>query len=231
MTVDTFPRYDAAGTDWLHAATSADRVDLLIPLVSRFNHDLRTPLNTIAGWTHLLQTGVTEATRVRHVSEVFARNVREQTTLLEEFVDDARALLEVLALHPTDVGAGDVVSAASERLGPALELHELRLETDTTPDLRLHADLARTQRLVYRLLLTAVRRAPEGSIVKLSLFEADPCLVFSIEAPAARGKFEDAILLDLRIASAVSVAARGTLEVGRPEDGTRLLLRLPLAAS
>jgi len=231
MNVDTFARYDAAGTDWLLAAAPADRINLLIPLVSRFNHDLRTPLNTIAGWTHLLQTGVTEATRVRHVSEVFSRNVREQTTLLEEFVDDARALLEALTLQPADVSAAEVVGAASERLAPALELYELRLEIDQAPDLRLHADLVRTQRLVYRLLLTAVRRAPEGSVVTLSVLGVDPCLVFSIEGPAARDKFEDPILLDLRIASSVSAAARGTLEIGRPEEGTRLLLRLPLAAA
>ena len=65
----------------------------------------------------------------------------------------------------------------------------------------------------------------------LSVLGVDPCLVFSIEGPAARDKFEDPILLDLRIASSVSAAAHGTLEIGRPEEGTRLLLRLPLAAA
>ena len=113
MKVEASPRYGAAGTGWLRETLPANRSDLLVALVSRFNHDLRTPLNTIAGWAHLLQTSAADVTRVRHVSDVFARNVREQTLLLEEFVDDARALLGVLATQPgrhrrsaSDLGRG-----------------------------------------------------------------------------------------------------------------------------
>ena len=128
MKVEAFPRYGAAGTSWLRDTLPADRTELLVALLSRFNHDLRTPLNTIAGWSHLLQTSAADATRVRHVSDVFARNVREETLLLEEFVDDARALLGVLILNPADISAAEVISAAAERLAPSLDLHDVRLD-------------------------------------------------------------------------------------------------------
>ena len=230
MKVEAPPRYGAAGTGWLRETLPANRSDLLVALVSRFNHDLRTPLNTIAGWAHLLQTSAADVTRVRHVSEVFARNVREQTLLLEEFVDDARALLGVLALNPVDIPAAQVISAAAERIAPSLDMHDVRLDAPQASDLRLHADLARTQRLLYRLLLLAVRRAPEAATVKLRVFADDPCVAFVVEAPAARSDFEDAQLLDLRIASAVTALADGTLDIGPPEHGTHFDLRLPLAA-
>jgi K+-sensing histidine kinase KdpD len=230
MKVEASPRYGAAGTGWLRETLPANRSDLLVALVSRFNHDLRTPLNTIAGWAHLLQTSAADVARVRHVSEVFARNVREQTLLLEEFVDDARALLGVLALNSADISAAQVVSAAADRVAPSLDMHDVRLDAPHASDLRLHADLARTQRLLYRLLLLAVRRAPEAATVKLRVFADDPCVAFVVEAPAARSDFEDAQLLDLRIASAVTALADGTLDIGPPEHGTHFDLRLPLAA-
>jgi hypothetical protein len=109
-------------------------------------------------------------------------------------------------------------------------MHDVRLDAPHASDLRLHADLARTQRLLYRLLLLAVRRAPEAATVKLRVFADDPCVAFVVEAPAARSDFEDAQLLDLRIASAVTALADGTLDIGPPEHGTRFDLRLPLAA-
>ena len=231
MKVEAFPRYGAAGTRWLRETLPADRTELLVALLSRFNHDLRTPLNTIAGWSHLLQTSAADATRVRHVSDVFARNVREETLLLEEFVDDARALLGVLVLNPADVSAEEVISAAAERLASSLDLHDVRLDAPQPSDLRLHADLVRTQRLLYRLLLVAVRRAPEAATVKLQVVAEDPCIDFIVEAPAARSDFDDSQLLDLRIASAVTALARGTLDIGQPEHGTLLYLRLAPATA
>jgi len=229
MTVEAFPRFEFAGTAWLHDAPASQRAQLLPALVSRFNHDLRTPLNTIAGWAHLLKAGDAEVAQVRHVADVLARNVRDQTALLGEFVDDARAILDALVLHPANVAASEVVSAAAARLALALELHGLQLRTSMAPDLRLNADLARTQRLLYRLLHVAVRRAPEASEVRLGVAEDDPCLEFMVDAPTAQPAFEEAALLDLRIASMVTAAARGTLDIGRPDGGTHLLLRLPLA--
>ena len=46
-----------AGASWLATAGPVERLQLLDALVSRFNHDFRTPLNTIVGWGHLLQQG------------------------------------------------------------------------------------------------------------------------------------------------------------------------------
>ncbi len=43
------------GTHWLGRLDPEGRTELMAALLSRFNHDLRTPLNTILGWTHLLQ--------------------------------------------------------------------------------------------------------------------------------------------------------------------------------
>src|SRR5688572_6734384 len=56
------------GTHWLARLDPEGRTALMAALLSRFNHDLRTPLNTILGWTHLLQKGGLDVVREKHVA-------------------------------------------------------------------------------------------------------------------------------------------------------------------
>jgi signal transduction histidine kinase len=220
-----------AGTDWYRALAPEARLPLLTGLVSRINHDMRTPLNTLAGWTHLLQQGTPDAARTRHVAEVFARNVRDQTVLLEEFVDDARALTQVLALDCASLPAAEVLTAATERLATALDVHDVRLDLHAAlGDVTLDTDRARATRLVYRVLLAAVRRAPPGAVLRAVARADGGAAVIEAVAPAARPTLDDALLLDLRIASAVAALLGASLEVDAGERETRLALRLPPAS-
>lgn len=54
----------------------------------QMSHDLRTPLNAIAGWTHILRLDATSGTVLR-AAEVFERNVRILTRLIDTYTDDA----------------------------------------------------------------------------------------------------------------------------------------------
>lgn len=56
----------------------------------RLGHDLRTHLNAIAGWTHILRLdGATPAT-IGRAAEVFDRNVRTLAGLIDAFTGPAR---------------------------------------------------------------------------------------------------------------------------------------------
>jgi signal transduction histidine kinase len=217
-----------AGTDWYRSLPAEARLPLVTALVSRINHDMRTPLNTLAGWTHLLQQGAPEPARTRHVAEVFGRNVRDQTVLLEEFVDDARALTEVLTLDCAPLPATELLTAATERLAPALDVHEVQLDCHAAlGDVTLDTDRARAARLIYRVLLAAVRRAPAGAALRVVARADGGGAVFEAAAPAARPALDDALLLDLRLASAVAALLGATLTVDAGAHETRLALKLP----
>jgi len=53
----------------------------------RLGHDLRAPLNAIAGWTHILRLDSTTAGTVQRAAEVFDRSVRALTRLIETYAD------------------------------------------------------------------------------------------------------------------------------------------------
>lgn len=232
MAALTFDIHDArAGTAWLAREGRERQGELLVALLSRFSHDLRTPLNTVVGWTHLLQQGLVDSSRSQHVADVLARNTREQTVLLDEFVDDGRALLGVLRLDPVGLLIDDLVASAMERAAPVASLHGVSFAADVRmPHVEVEGDARRLQRLVYRMLVAVARRAREAAAVELSAAAEDGRVALRIDAPVGEGDWSDATLLDLRISSFVAAIHDAELCIDGAPGRAAVVLRLPIRA-
>ncbi len=216
------------GTRWLARLDAAGRSELTVALLSRFNHDLRTPLNTILGWTHLLQKGGLDAVRAKHVADVIARNSRDQTQLLEEFVDDGRAILGALQLQLASVKKDELVAQAIERVGALLTLHGVSLKPKfDAADVSVSGDARRLTRLAYRLLVIVIRRAREATTVEIETELDRSHYVLALSGMAYEPDWSESALLDLRISTLVAALHNGELCVG--PDATRpcIELRLP----
>ena len=200
----------------------------MVALISRFNHDLRTPLNTILGWTHLLQQGGLEAVRAKHVAEVIARNSRDETQLLEDFVDDGRAVLGALELQMVAVKMDDLVTDAITRLNPLLTLHGVSLKSKfDAADVTVAGDLRRLARLAYRLMTIVTRRAREATAIEIETDLDSGQYVLALSGTAYEPDWSDAALLDLRISTMVAALHGGELQVGADATRPCIMLRLP----
>ena len=216
------------GAYWLANLDAAGRTALMAAVVSRFNHDLRTPLNTILGWTHLLQQGGLDAVRAKHVADVIARNSRDQTQLLEDFVDDGRAILGALELQRVALNMDDLLTDAITRLNPLLTLHGVSLDTNfDTTDVSVTADLRRLTRLAYRLLTTVTRRAREATKIEIETDVDRGQYVLAVSGTAYEPDWSDAALLDLRISTLVAALHDGELQVGADATRPCVILRVP----
>ncbi len=208
---------DRAGSAWLAREGCALRSELMVALLSRFNHDMRTPLNTVMSWTHLLQQGMVDSSRSRHVMDVLARSTRAQVVMLDEFVDDGRAVLGVLKLDPVGLRIEDLVAHAVERAAPAAKLRGASFAVQPHRDLvGIDGDERRLQRLVQRLLVVVASRAREGAVLDVSSHLDAGSVALRIEGPAADADWSDAELLELRISSFVASLHDAELAI----DGT-----------
>lgn len=216
------------GAHWLADIAADGRMAMTAALLSRFNHDLRTPLNTILGWTHLLQKGGMDAVRARHVADVIARNSRDQTQLLEEFVDDGRAILNTLRMEVTASRVDEAVTHAIERIGGLLTLHGVFLQSKLdVADALTSGDARRLARLIYRLLATVARRAPEASTILLEAYVDRGAYELSLSGSAVEADWSEAALLDLRISTLMAALHGGALLVGADAGHPCVQLRLP----
>jgi signal transduction histidine kinase len=57
---------------------------------NQLSHDLRVPLNAIAGWAHILRLEASTPDTVRRAVDVFDRNVRALTRLIETYSAETR---------------------------------------------------------------------------------------------------------------------------------------------
>ncbi|MBA3253372.1 MAG: hypothetical protein M3496_10105 [Pseudomonadota bacterium] len=216
------------GAYWLANLDAAGSTALMAAVVSRFNHDLRTPLNTILGWTHLLQQGGLDAVRAKHVADVIARNSRDQTQLLEDFVDDGRAILGALELQRVALNIDHLLADAITRLNPLLTLHGVSLNTNfDTTDVSVTGDVRRLTRLAYRLLVIVTRRAREATKIKVETDVDRGQYVLALSGTAHEPDWSDAALLDLRVSTLVAALHEGELQVGADATRPCIMLRLP----
>ena len=217
------------GTHWLQRLDAQGRIELMAALLSRFNHDLRTPLNTILGWTHLLQKGGLDAVREKHVAEVIARNSREQTQLLEDFVDDGRAILGVLQLQMAVLKMDEAVSNAVSRLASLLSLHSVSIQPklDAT-DVTVNGDASRLTRLAFRLLAIVARRARETTTIEVETDVDRGQYVLAVSGTAQEPNWSDAAILDLRISTLIAALNKGKLQVDADASRPCITLRLPV---
>jgi signal transduction histidine kinase len=196
---------DRAGSAWLDREGRTLRSELLAALLSRYSHDVRTPLNTVMSWTHLLQQGKVDSSRSQHVTDVLARSTREQVVMLDEFVDDVRAVLGALKLDPVGLRIDDLVAHAVDRAAPVITGRGASFDVQSLRALAgIEGDERSLQRLVYRLLVAVASRAREGAVLDVSSRFDAGSIALRIEGAAADGDWSDAELLELRISSFVA---------------------------
>ncbi len=219
---------ERAGSAWLAGAGDDERSAILVGLLSRFNHDLRTPLNTVVGWTHLMQQGTVDNARSKHVADVLARNTREQTVLLDDFVDDGRAVLGVLKIDPIPLPVDRLIASALERAAPMLSLHGVSANASTAlADGVVQGDERRLSRLIYRLLVAVARRAREAAVIDLAVSRRAGKVQVRFVAPASAADWPEATLLDLRISSFVAAMHGAQLIIDGAPDTAAIVLQMP----
>lgn len=130
------------------------------------SHELRSPLNPILGWTHLLRTRQFDAATTDRALETIERNARLQAQLIEDLLDMSRILQGQLRLNIAPVYLAEVVKTAIETLRLAAEAKSLTIHTELEPLVPpIMGDAHRLQQVIWNLLSNAVKfTPPEGRI-------------------------------------------------------------------
>jgi len=136
------------------------------------SHELRSPLNALRGWSHLMLTGQPpERSLVERAAKAIKRNVDHQTRLIDDLLDTSRIVSGKLTIERRTVNLVEIVLAALDavRPGAAAKHVDLRFTPDDSA-ISVVGDAGRLQQLASNLLSNAVKFTPErGSIAVLLL--------------------------------------------------------------
>ena len=166
--IDERRRVEAALEAARASAEGANRLkDEFLTLVS---HELRTPLNAIIGWVALLRSGAVPPERSNYALEIIEKNANAQAKLVTDLLDIARSLTGQIEL---DAGAIDLNTTVrgvveSSRKSAAARHIAISITSDERP-LTVWGDLERLQQITGHLLSNAIKFAPAGGQIGVTL--------------------------------------------------------------
>ena len=138
--------------------------------IATVSHELRGPLNAMAGWVHVLGTGNLEPATMSRGLAALERAVMAQTRLIEDLLDMSRIISGKLRLAHRFIDFAEVTRAAIETAAPAAEAKSIQLElaTGSEPCFVL-GDPDRLQQVVWNLVSNAVKFTPRAGHVEVEL--------------------------------------------------------------
>jgi PAS domain S-box-containing protein len=159
-----FAREHAARTQAEEATRLKDE------FLANLSHELRTPMNAIIGWTHLLRSGRLEESQRQRALESIDRGARSQAKLIEDLLDVSRIVSGKLSLNLQPVDLAAVIDAALESQRPAAQSKGLKLERGAPPpEFTVMGDAGRLQQVFLNILSNAVKFTPSGGHVSVTL--------------------------------------------------------------
>jgi PAS domain S-box-containing protein len=148
------------------ARTSAEQLNRMKDeFIAVLSHELRSPLNAIMGWTHvLLSRGANEQTL--DGLRAIERNGRAQARLISDLLDMSRLNVGKMRLARSPADPLEIVEAAVNSLDSASEEHDNPITVHAGADLPpIFGDSARLQQVMWNLLSNAVKfSAPHSPI-------------------------------------------------------------------
>lgn len=149
------------------AAEAANRSkDEFVAVVA---HELRSPLNSIAGWAQLLQTRKFDEATVSKALQTIARNTQVQVQLIEDLLDVSRMVRGMLQINLVPVNLVEAIEAALEIVRPMVEAKHIHLHTHLTITPQISGDFNRLQQIAVNLLTNAIKFTPPQGRIDIEL--------------------------------------------------------------
>jgi signal transduction histidine kinase len=135
-------------------------------------HELRSPLQTIAGWAELLRRGTLDSGESRRAVEVIARAAEYQAVLIDDLLDRTRIRHGQLAMKWQWVDVTALVTRTAESMLPLARANGVQLDLRSGGSAPVLGDTARLEQVMRNLLGNAVRFSTSDSRIQVFVAEA-----------------------------------------------------------
>jgi PAS domain S-box-containing protein len=138
-------------------------------LVAIANHEVRTPLNSILGFTELLKAervGPLNEKQMRYVTNVEMAG-RHLLALVNDSLDLSKMAAGKMDLEIFDVDLAEIIDQAAGQVLPLVESRGLEIRVDAGGRLSVRADRRRLLQIIWNLLSNAIRHTATGGTITI----------------------------------------------------------------
>jgi PAS domain S-box-containing protein len=134
------------------------------------SHELRSPLQAMAGWLAALRLHSSETAMVQRAADALDRSLHVQRALVNDLLDVSRIISGKLTLQHTWVDLTLVAAATVEAARPAAEQKGVALQLSTPSDaVPLLGDPARLEQMIGNLVVNAIKFTPRGGRIAVQI--------------------------------------------------------------
>jgi signal transduction histidine kinase/ActR/RegA family two-component response regulator len=164
------------------ARTEAEEANRLKDeFLATLSHELRSPLNAIVAWSHVLCQPGLDSTTTSRAAKAIDRNARAQARLVADLLDVSRIITGKFHVSMGPLRLSEVIEAAVETLQPAAQARGVRLELALDASVgSVSGDASRLQQVVWNLLSNAVKFAAPAGRVQVELADVGSCVELSV---------------------------------------------------
>ena len=151
-------------------AQAEEATQLKDEFLANLSHELRTPMNIIIGWSHLLRSGPLDESQKLRATEAIERAARSQAQLIEDLLDVSRIVAGKFRLVMQDIDCGRILQLAIDSLRLVAQQKQLTVTLSReSDDVRINGDPDRLQQVFWNLLSNSVKFTPPGGRVEVRL--------------------------------------------------------------
>jgi len=182
--------------------------------IASMSHKLRTPLNSIIGFTGIILQGMTgeiNAEQRDQLQRVYG-SAKHLLALINDVIDISKIEAGKFEVHVEEFDLDDVIREAVSNLTPEITNKGLDLEISLPQDTRLTTDRKRLLQCILNYLSNAVKFTKKGNI-KIIAREADGMIEIKVKDTGIGIKEEDVPRLFesfVRLDSALKIGTPGT---------------------
>ncbi len=148
-------------------AEEANRAkDFFLAIVS---HELRSPLNTILGWTKILLTKEVKEDIQKNALETIEKSARSQAKLIDDLIDSARVASGKMRLELRQINLYEVLRTVYNSQKPLTEAKNVSLEFFSDDEnIQVFGDSMRLQQVFTNLVSNALKFTSSGGSIRIS---------------------------------------------------------------
>ena len=135
--------------------------------LATLSHELRTPMNAILGWLHILESGK-PIREIHSALAVIARNAQLQAKLIDDLLDMNRMISGNVRLDVSSVDVGALLQTTMQSLRPAADARGVQLiaSVDSNVD-EILADARRLQQVLWNLVHNSIKFSTKQGRVEI----------------------------------------------------------------
>lgn len=229
------------------ALASAHSRDIFLATLS---HEMRTPLTSILGWTHMLRAAGPGAELFGEALDAIEQSANVQQRLIADLLDVSRIITGKLHLEFAPIDVRKLVGGATETLAPRAREAGQHIRLTSPDDLTVYGDETRLRQVLWNLLTNAIKFTPPGGLIEVTTTADEDNVTISVRdtgrgiaadvLPHVFDRFHQAAVADrakhgglgLGLAIVRSVVERhgGSVEARSPGEGkgATFIVRLPV---